>query len=257
MHGGPEEQFRPSFDPIVQYFVSRGVAVLAPNVRGSNGYGRTYLGLDDGVRRKDAVRDVGSVLDWIGMRKDLDARRVGIHGASYGGFMVLASLVEYGDRIVAGSNQVGVSNIVTFLENTRAYRRALRRAEYGDESDPEVRSILLDASPLTHAERIQSALLVAHGMRDPRVPVSEAESIVRAVRSGGHEVWYLVAPSEGHAFRQRQSRDVFYRTMATFFERHLLGAGQAKADGLADRGADAGTAAIAPIAPPSADAGAP
>jgi dipeptidyl aminopeptidase/acylaminoacyl peptidase len=249
MHGGPEEQFRPSFDPVIQYFVSRGIAVIAPNVRGSDGYGRTYLGLDDGVRRKDAVRDVGALLDRIGAQKELDPLRVGIHGASYGGFMVLASLVEYGERISAGSNQVGVASIVTFLENTRADRRDLRRAEYGDERDPEVRSALLDASPLTHAARIQSALLVAHGMRDPRVPVSEAESIVHAVRSGGHEVWYLLAPSEGHAFRQRQNRDAFYRTMATFFERHLLGpAGTRPED--APQSADAGTF------PPATDSGA-
>jgi dienelactone hydrolase len=223
VHGGPEEQYRPGFDPIIQYFAAqRGVAVLAPNVRGSSGYGRRYLSLDNGMRRHEAVDDIGALLDWIAGQPELDTNRVGIHGASYGGFMVLASLVKYGKRIAAGSDLVGISNLVTFLENTRRYRQASRRAEYGDESDPEIRRYLQSISPALNAHAIESALFVAHGANDPRVPVREAEQLVEAVRSNGREVWYMLAPSEGHAFRNRQVRDAFYAALGTFFERFLI-----------------------------------
>jgi dipeptidyl aminopeptidase/acylaminoacyl peptidase len=223
MHGGPEDQFRPAFDPIIQYFaVERGIAVLAPNVRGSDGYGRRYRSLDNGSLRPDAVRDVGALLDWIASRQELDGARVGIHGVSYGGYMVLAALVEFGDRIAAGCDVVGLSSLVSFLEGTSLYRRDARRAEYGDERDPAVRDFLQSISPLTGAARIRSPLFVAHGANDPRVPLAEAEQIVQAVRGSGAEAWYMVAPDEGHGFRKRGTRDTFYRLMATFFERHLL-----------------------------------
>jgi dipeptidyl aminopeptidase/acylaminoacyl peptidase len=223
MHGGPEGQARPAFDPIIQYFASaRGIAVLAPNVRGSSGYGKRFMGLDDGLRRHDAVADVGALLDYVDGREDLDSSRVGIHGASYGGFMVLASLVAYPKRFVAGSDVVGMSDLVSFLESTGAYRRGVRRGEYGDERDPKVREYLASISPLTHVKRIRSALLVAHGENDPRVALSEAEQIVSAVRKNGAEAWFFVGRSEGHSFRRRRTRDTFYRVMAEFFERHLL-----------------------------------
>lgn len=223
MHGGPEDQFRPTFDPIIQYFAAaRGIAVLAPNVRGSSGYGKHFLSLDDGTRRHDAVADIGSLLDFIAARPDLDTARVGIHGASYGGFMVLAALVAYPNRIVAGSDVVGMSNLVSFLTNTRDYRRDVRRMEYGDESDPKTREYLAAISPLTHVQRIRSALLVAHGENDPRVPLSEAEQIVQAVRNNGAEAWFFLARGEGHNFRKRRTRDTFYRVMAEFFERQLV-----------------------------------
>jgi dipeptidyl aminopeptidase/acylaminoacyl peptidase len=239
VHGGPEQQYRPTFDPIVQYFaVERGIAVIAPNVRGSDGYGRRYRSLDNGSLRPDAIQDVGAVLDWIAARRDLDPARVGIYGASYGGYMVLAALVEYGDRIAAGCDVVGLSNLVTFLEGTSAYRRDSRRAEYGDERDPTMREFLESVSPLTQAARIRSPLFVAHGANDPRVPLGEAEQIVKAVRDGGIEAWYMVAPDEGHGFRKRRTRDAFYQLMATFFEIHLLGHVQEPAA----PGADAGPA---------------
>lgn len=223
MHGGPEGQSRPAFDPIIQYFAgARGIAVLAPNVRGSSGYGKRFMAADDGVRRHDAVADVGALLDYVAGRGDLDASRVGIHGASYGGFMVLAALVAYPTRFVAGSDVVGMSNLVSFLENTGEYRRDVRRAEYGDESDPKVREYLESVSPLSHVAKIRSALLVAHGENDPRVPLSEAEQVVRAVRKNGAEAWFFVGRGEGHGFRKRRTRDAFYRVMAEFFERQLL-----------------------------------
>src|SRR5690606_30568879 len=172
MHGGPEAQARPEFNPIIQYFVSRGIAIIAPNIRGSTGYGRRYRSLDNGVLRAGAITDVGAVLDWLEGRPDIDTTRVGIHGVSYGGFMVLASLAAYPERFVAGCDVVGIANLVTFLENTRGYRQALRRPEYGDERDPDVRQFMEELSPINHVDRIEAPLFVAHGANDPRVPVS-------------------------------------------------------------------------------------
>jgi dipeptidyl aminopeptidase/acylaminoacyl peptidase len=224
VHGGPEGQSRPAFDPIVQYFAGRlGIAVVAPNIRGSDGYGRSYLALDDREKRFDSIRDIGHLLDWIEHQPSLDASRTGIYGASYGGYVVLASLVEYGRRIRAGCDVVGISNLVTFLENTSEYRRDIRRREYGDERDPEMRKLLEDISPFNHSNRIESALFVPHGANDPRVPVAEAEAIVERVRPAGRPVWYMLARSEGHSFRKRSNRDKFYQAMASFFAEHLLG----------------------------------
>ena len=223
VHGGPEEQARATFNPIIQYLVrDQHIAVVAPNIRGSDGYGVRYLGLDDGGRRDDAIRDVEALVDWIGQRRELDEDRIGIHGASYGGYVVLASLLRLGTRIRAGSDMVGIANFVTFLANTRNYRADQRRAEYGDERIPEVREQLAALSPISHASELKSALLVAHGANDPRVPASEAEQIVSAARASGQEVWYLLAPDEGHGFLKRANRDAFYQTMCTFFARHLL-----------------------------------
>ncbi|MCB9634014.1 MAG: S9 family peptidase [Sandaracinus sp.] len=224
VHGGPESQTRPWLSGLTQYLVvERGIAVVAPNVRGSDGYGKTYLGLDDGRLRENSVKDVGALLDWIGTQSHLDESRVGVYGGSYGGYMVLASLVHFGERLRAGVDVVGISNFVTFLESTREYRRDLRRAEYGDERDPEMRAFLQDISPLTHVDRIQSALFVAQGANDPRVPVTEAEQVVRAVRQSGRDVWYMLARNEGHGFRKKENRDLFTELTVLFFERHLLG----------------------------------
>ena len=222
LHGGPESQFRPAFHPIIQYLVvESGIAVLAPNVRGSSGYGRGFLALDNGRRRGDAIRDVGAVLDWIGTAPGLDAARVGVYGASYGGFLTLAALSEYGDRLAAGCEAVGISDIVTFLDGTSVYRQESRRLEYGDERQEAMREYLRAISPLSQVDRIRSPLFVAHGARDPRVPVKEAEQIVKAVRERGVDVWYMLAPDEGHSFRRRRTRDLFYQLMVAFFERHL------------------------------------
>ena len=222
IHGGPEAQARPWFYPLIQYLVTEaGIAVLMPNVRGSDGYGKSYLALDDGRLREDSVRDIGALLDWAGRQSELDASRMAVYGGSYGGYMVLASLTHFGDRLRAGVDIVGIANFVTFLENTADYRRELRRVEYGDESDPEMRSFLADISPVTHVDRIRSALFVAHGANDPRVPASEAEQIVRAVREGGHEVWYMLARNEGHGFRRKENRDTFTELSVMFLERQL------------------------------------
>ena len=224
IHGGPEAQATPTFSAFVQYLAADlGIAVLEPNVRGSDGYGKRYLGLDNGKLREGSVKDIGAFLDWIGTQKDLDPKRVGVYGGSYGGYMVLASLVHFGDRIAAGADNVGISNFVSFLENTRDYRRDLRRAEYGDERDPGMRAFLQDISPLTHVDRIRSALFVLQGANDPRVPVTEAEQIVKAVKASGKDVWYMLARNEGHGFRKRENRDLSQQLLVLFFEKHLLG----------------------------------
>jgi len=198
IHGGPESQAR-----ITTGFTlpqKLGVTVITPNVRGSTGYGKTFTLLDNGVRREDAVRDIGALLDWIGQQPDMDPGRIMVSGGSYGGYMVLASLVHFGARIRCGVDIVGISHFVTFLENTADYRRDLRRAEYGDESDPEMRAFLDSISPLNNAERIQSRVMILQGANDPRVPVTESRQFVERLRATGLDVAYLEASNEGHGF---------------------------------------------------------
>jgi dipeptidyl aminopeptidase/acylaminoacyl peptidase len=224
IHGGPESQSTAAFNPVVQYWVNElGAAVILPNVRGSAGYGKSFLALDDGPKREDAVKDIGALLDWIGGRPDLDPKRVAVYGGSYGGYMVLASLVHHGARLRCGVDMVGISNFVTFLERTEAYRRDLRRVEYGDERDPKMRELLQAISPLSRADRITRPLFVAQGQNDPRVPVGEAEQIVRTVRARpGATVWYMLARDEGHGFQKKPNRDAFLQAVSLFFEEHLL-----------------------------------
>jgi dipeptidyl aminopeptidase/acylaminoacyl peptidase len=217
LHGGPESQFRPGFDPWIQYVVNElGFAVIAPNVRGSSGYGKSYMALDNGMLREDAVKDVGAMLVWIDMQSSFDAKHVVVAGGSYGGYLSLATLVNYGDRLRGGVDVSGIADFVSFLTNTAPYRQNQRRAEYGDERDPEMRIFLRRISPLTSADRITRPLLVVHGKNDPRVPLSEAEQIVYKLRAKGREVWYLLAADEGHGYRKKQNRDAYYETFAQF-----------------------------------------
>jgi dipeptidyl aminopeptidase/acylaminoacyl peptidase len=223
IHGGPEEQYKPHFDPFVQFLVNElGCVVIAPNVRGSSGYGKTFLKLDDGRLREDAVKDIGSLLVWIGVQPQLDRNRVVVMGGSYGGYMALASLAAYNDRLRAGIDVVGISNFVSFLEHTSPYRRDLRRVEYGDERDPDMRAFLNRISPLTNANAIRRPLLVVQGLNDPRVPAAESTQMVTRVRAHGGEVWYLAAKDEGHGFRRKSNRDAHYRVAAAFLQ-HVLG----------------------------------
>jgi dipeptidyl aminopeptidase/acylaminoacyl peptidase len=222
IHGGPEGQSRIGFNAGFQYWIDTlGAAVLAPNVRGSTGYGRAYTLLDNAALRLDSVRDIGALLDWVRAQPELDSRRVAVMGASYGGFMTLASLVSHGDRLRCGIDTVGISNFVTFLENTESYRRDLRRAEYGDERDPKMRAYLESISPRTHAAEIHVPLLVVQGANDPRVPLSEAEGMVREVRANGGEAWYLLAKDEGHGFRRKSNREAQLAVSTVFLERCL------------------------------------
>ena len=226
IHGGPEGQARPLFDATTQFLVGElGVVVITPNVRGSSGYGRAWLDLDNGRRREDAVRDIGALLDWIATQPDLDAGRVGVSGNSYGGYLVLASLIAHRDRLRAGIDVVGISDFVTFLTHTEAYRRDQRRDEYGDERDPRMRRFLERISPLARATRIRAPLFVVHGANDPRVPVGEATQIVRSVRANGGEVWYQLFADEGHGLRKKANRDRYVAASMLFWQRHLLGRG--------------------------------
>lgn len=223
IHGGPESQARPVFNADTQFLVDQlGVAVLVPNVRGSAGYGKSYLQLDNGFHREDSVKDIGALLDWIGTRPELDARRVAVHGGSYGGYMVLATMTHYDARLRAGVDIVGISNFVTFLGNTESYRRDLRRAEYGDERDPEMKAFLEKISPTTNAKAITRPLFVAQGANDPRVPASEAEQIVRTVRGNGGEVWFLEFRDEGHGFRKKPNVDFFRAATMLFWRKNLI-----------------------------------
>ena len=197
------------------------MAVIAPNVRGSAGYGRDYVLLDNGFKREDSVRDIGALLDWIDTQPDLDSDRIAVYGGSYGGYMVLASMVHYSDRLAAGVDVVGISNFVTFLENTEDYRRDLRRVEYGDERDPAMRAYLEAISPSNQAERITAPLLVIQGENDPRVPASESRQIVAAVREAGHDVWFMNALNEGHGFRKKENRDLYAEVVTLFLKTYL------------------------------------
>ena len=223
IHGGPEAQFRPYFSSTLQYFASElGIAILAPNVRGSNGYGKTYLKLDNGRRREDSVKDIGAAFDWIAAQPELDAKRVVVYGGSYGGYMVLASLTNYPERIAAGMESVGISSFVTFLENTQPYRQDLRRVEYGDERDPDMRAFLEEISPLNRVDQITAPLLIAQGANDPRVPAGESDQIAAALSARGIPVWYLLAKDEGHGFRKKRNREQYVAAMAAFLKQHLL-----------------------------------
>ncbi|MFQ5735114.1 MAG: alpha/beta fold hydrolase, partial [Planctomycetaceae bacterium] len=188
IHGGPESQYRPYLSTFDQFLLNElGIAVIRPNVRGSAGYGKTYVRLDNAERREDSVRDIGKLLDWVKTQPELDEKRVAVMGGSYGGYMVLASLMHYSKRIKCGIDIVGIASFATFLKNTSAYRRDLRRAEYGDERDPKMKATFARIDPINGAHRITAALYVAHGRNDPRVPFSEATQIVKKVEAKGRK----------------------------------------------------------------------
>ncbi len=220
IHGGPESQYRPGWDPFVQFLVNElGLAVIAPNVRGSSGYGKTFLKLDNGVLREDAVRDIGSLLFWIGLQPAFDRDHVAVMGGSYGGYMTLASLAAYGDRLRGGIDVMGISNFVSFLGGTSPYRQDLRREEYGDERDPKMRGFLNRISPLNNVASIRKPLLVVQGLNDPRVPATESQQLVWRIRLKGGEAWYLAAKDEGHGFRKKANQDAYLQTAAMFLNK--------------------------------------
>lgn len=219
IHGGPEGQERPSFNSNIQYMVNElNIAVIAPNVRGSAGYGKSYLQLDNGYKREDSVKDIGKLLDWVEGRSELNADKVVVYGGSYGGYMVLAAMTHYNDRLRGGVDIVGISNFVTFLKNTKDYRRDLRRPEYGDERDPKMNAFLESISPNNHAEKITKPLFIIQGLNDPRVPASEAEQILKAVRDNKGEAWFLLAKDEGHGFRKKANRDYMRESVVMFLQ---------------------------------------
>jgi dipeptidyl aminopeptidase/acylaminoacyl peptidase len=223
IHGGPEGQARPGFLGRWNYFLDElGIALIEPNVRGSTGFGKTFVALDNGVKREDSVKDVGALLDWIRMQPDLDADRVATEGGSYGGYMVLAVATNFPERIAGTVDIVGIANFVSFLEGTESYRRDLRRVEYGDERDPTMRAFLTRISPVNNAQKIKAPLFVVAGQNDPRVRYTEAEQIVAAARKNGIPVWYLLADNEGHGFARKANADFMFYAMAVFFRERLL-----------------------------------
>jgi dipeptidyl aminopeptidase/acylaminoacyl peptidase len=223
IHGGPEGQAQLGFMGRDNYLINElGLAIISPNVRGSSGFGKTFLTLDDGVKREDSVKDVGALLEWIATQPDLDASRVLVMGGSYGGYMSLAVSTHYADRIAGSIDEVGISNFVTFLQNTESYRRDLRRVEYGDERDPLMREFLERISPLKNAKKINKPLFVIQGKNDPRVPFTEAEQIVAEVRANGTPVWYLRAENEGHGFARKENADFRFYAIVRFIESVLL-----------------------------------
>jgi dipeptidyl aminopeptidase/acylaminoacyl peptidase len=231
VHGGPENQYRPRFNSDFQMWIDQlGVAVIAPNIRGSLGYGTYYITMDDGYKREASVDDIGALLDWIAQQPKLDASRVAIIGASYGGYVALASAVKYSGRLRAAVDQFGISNFVTFLENTQDYRRELRRVEYGDERDPNMRAFLEGISPRNNVEQIRIPLLVQQGSNDPIVPKSESDKMVAALRKQDQTVWYMSALNEGHGYERKENRDLAEQATFLFLQKYLLGAGAAPAD---------------------------
>ena len=226
IHGGPEGQTRPGFLGRNNYFLNElGVAIIYPNVRGSTGFGKSFVKLDNGMRREDSVKDIGALLDWIAQQPELDAQRVMITGGSYGGYMTLAVATNYNDRICCSLDIVGISNFNTFLRNTESYRRDLRRVEYGDERDPAMRDFFERIAPLNNAGRISKPLFVVAGGNDPRVPRTEAEQMVARVKQNGSPVWYLMAKDEGHGFRKKGNADYQFYATVMFVRQNLLGEG--------------------------------
>jgi dipeptidyl aminopeptidase/acylaminoacyl peptidase len=223
IHGGPEGQSRPGFRGRNNYFINElGIAMIYPNVRGSAGYGKSFLQLDNGMLRENTYHDIEALLKWIKRQDGLDGDRILVMGGSYGGHMTLASATRHNDLIRCTIDVVGISNLRTFLENTQGYRRDLRRAEYGDERVPEMRAFLDRTAPLTMADKIQKPMLVVQGRNDPRVPVTESDQIVETLQRSNTPVWYLVANDEGHGFRKKRNADFQFYTTALFVEQYLL-----------------------------------
>jgi dipeptidyl aminopeptidase/acylaminoacyl peptidase len=223
IHGGPEGQSQPDFLGRMNYYLNEmGIAIIEPNVRGSTGYGKTFTLLDNGFKRDDTYKDINALFDWIGTRPDLDAERIGVTGGSYGGHMTLAVATFYSDRIRCSVDIVGMSNLVTFLEHTEAYRRDLRRVEYGDEREPKMREYLEKIAPMNNIDKIKKPMFVIAGKNDPRVPVSESRQIADALKKEGTPVWLLIAKDEGHGYRKKVNQDFEFYATVEFLQEYLL-----------------------------------
>ena len=222
IHGGPDDQARPDFNGADNYFINElGVAKIYPNVRGSTGYGKTFLKLDNGYKREDATKDIGALLDWIKAQPTLDSERVLVTGVSYGGYVALSVAAHYADRIRAAESISGPTNLVTFNEHTEDWRRDRRREEYGDETDPKMREFLNRIAPSNNVGKIKKPIMIVQGENDARVPASEANQIVAALKKAGTPVWYLLAKNEGHDFTQKTLDLQLYQTVM-FVKEFLL-----------------------------------
>jgi len=214
IHGGPEGQFLPDHQPFFQYLINQfGIAIVAP---------KNNIALDDGYKREDSVKDIGALLNWIEKHPNLNEKQVGLIGGSYGGYMVYAAMIHYAQQIACGISRVGISNFVTFLENTQAYRRDMRREEYGDERVPEMRKFLQAISPTTNAHKILKPLLIVQGGNDPRVPESESKQMYNSLNKNEIPVWYILAKDEGHGFKKKNNIDYYYKVAIAFLKQYLL-----------------------------------
>lgn len=223
IHGGPEGQFVPGFLGRNNYYLDEmGIAMVFPNIRGSSGYGKTFLKLDNGFLREDSYKDLDALLDWIKTQPDLDGDHIMVTGGSYGGHATLAVASRYADKIRCAVDVVGMSNLVTFLQHTEEYRRDLRRVEYGDERDPKMREFLESIAPIRNVAKITKPLFVIQGKNDPRVPASEAEQIVATLKNQKTPVWYLLAKDEGHGFAKKKNADFQFYATVTFIQEYLL-----------------------------------
>ena len=217
-HGGPEEQFRPGFVRNVQYFLARGIGMLAPNVRGSSGYTREYLALDDREKRMDSIKDYKAAADWLLAQKLADPKKLGIDGGSYGGYVVMACITEYPDLFAAAVSSVGIVNFITYFKNTKGYRQDVRAREYGDPNDTE---FMKSISPIYKIDRVHTPLLIIHGKNDPRVPVGEALQVESELKKRGRKVETLIFPDEGHSINKLENRLKAYRVKAEFFSQEF------------------------------------
>lgn len=223
IHGGPEGQSKPVFQARNNYFLNElGVTIIYPNVRGSSGYGKTFLDMDNGFKRLESVQDIGALIDWIATQPDLDKDRIMVMGGSYGGYMSLAVSCMYSDKIRCAIDVVGISHFSTFMKNTEAYRRDLRRVEYGDERDPKMAEFFEKIAPLNQVEKIKKPLFIVQGGNDPRVPLSEAEQMKEKIKQRGGTVWYLMAKDEGHGFKKKNNADFQFYATIEFIKEYLL-----------------------------------
>lgn len=223
IHGGPESQFRPIYIGQDNYLINElGVAIIAPNVRGSSGYGKSFLKLDNGFHRDDTYKDINALLDWVGTQPQLDSNRIMIFGGSYGGHMTWAVSAFYNDRISCAMPIVGMSSLVTFLEHTEEYRRDLRRVEYGDERDPAMRAYLEGIAPINHLDAMHKPIFAVVGKNDPRVPWTESRQIIDKLKAQGTPTWFLMANDEGHGYAKKKNRDLLFDTEVLFIDQCLL-----------------------------------
>jgi dipeptidyl aminopeptidase/acylaminoacyl peptidase len=223
IHGGPEGQSRPNFLGRNNYYINElGVSIIAPNVRGSTGYGKTFVDLDNGMKREESVKDIGALFDWIAKQPDLDPDRIMVMGGSYGGYMTLAVAYMYSDRIRCAVDIVGISNFNTFMKNTESYRRDLRRVEYGDERDPQMAQFFEKIAPLNNTDKIRKPLFIVQGGNDPRVPYTESVQMKEKIEQKGGTVWFLMAKDEGHGFRKKANQDFEFYSTIEFMKQFLL-----------------------------------
>lgn len=223
IHGGPEGQSRPTFLGRLNYYINElGISIIFPNVRGSTGYGKTFVDLDNGMKREESVKDIGTLIDWVAQQESLDATRIMITGGSYGGYMTLAVAYLFNDKIRCSLDVVGISNFNTFMKNTEAYRRDLRRVEYGDERDPKMAEYFEAIAPINHTDKIKKPLFVVQGGNDPRVPYTESIQMKDKIKQGGGVVWFLMAKDEGHGFRKKNNQDFQFYATIEFIKQFLL-----------------------------------